>query len=61
LESLLAGAGDAVHGNRSQISDRQAADKMRATATEYFARAEELDKPSRGAERRTDGPMSTEP
>ena len=32
-----------------QISDRQAADKMRATATEYFARAEELDKPSRGA------------
>jgi len=43
------------------LSDRQAADKMRATATEYFARAEELDKPSRGAERRTDGPMSTEP
>ena len=29
-----------------QISDRQAADKMRATATEYFARAEELEKPT---------------
>jgi hypothetical protein len=29
-----------------QISDRPAADKMRATATEYFARAAELDKRS---------------
>ena len=27
-----------------ELSDRQAADEMRATATEYFARATELEK-----------------
>ena len=33
----------------------------RATATEYFAGAEELDEPSGGSDKRPDGSMSTEP
>jgi hypothetical protein len=37
-----------------QITDRRAADQMRATATEYFARAEKLDKPSRSSEAQPD-------
>ena len=41
-----------------QISDRLAAAKMRATATEYFARARELDKRSDVAEARSDSAPS---
>jgi hypothetical protein len=44
-----------------QISDRQAADNMRATATEYFARAAELDKPSRSSEVQPDSRPGAEP
>ena len=38
-----------------QISDRPAADKMRATAAEYFARAVELDKRSPDAAQQPEG------
>ena len=39
-----------------QISDRRAADKMRATATEYFARAAELEQRIEAVEPYPDGP-----
>jgi hypothetical protein len=44
-----------------QISDRHGAEKMRGTATEYFARAAELDKPSRSSGAPPHGRPGAEP
>ena len=44
-----------------QISDRRDADRMRATANEYFARARELDKRADAARAEPDPPRDGQP
>lgn len=43
-----------------QISDRRAADHMRATATDYFARAAELEKATSAADLQASTPLDAE-